>query len=353
MSTIAKDISVAKTRRHLMFHIIFWVCFIVISLPATKEFFAIDNIVMRTIVAALTVAVLVYTNYLVLLPKFFLKKKYLEYIGLLIMLVLLITALRVEIDAVFVKDDTDSFLKIRSWNHYSTAMISNLLVALATSSFKFLKGAYDKERVQQELKNYKLQAELRFLKAQVNPHFLFNSLNNIYALSVSQSPKTPEMIMKLSSLMRHMLYESKGASAPINQEIEYMNSYIDLQQLRTRYEQNVTFEIIGDLSGVEIPPLVFIPLLENAFKHGNISKTEEGWIKMVLEIRPKNISFRIDNSVDTSDESKDRIGGIGLNNIKQRLNILCGNQQSTFWTKKKKDTFTAFLKFKRNWKSDA
>lgn len=175
--------------------------------------------------------------------------------------------------------------------------------------------------LEKQLKTHQLEAELRFLKAQVNPHFLFNALNNIYSLSFTESKKAPEMILKLSDMMSYMLYDCKQEQVSLAAEVAYLKNYLDLQQLKKEGELNIDFQIKGNVNTTLITPMLFIPLFENAFKHGNLEDTQQGWLKSELECREHDLRFSISNSKRI--ESKKRAkGGVGLENLKARLELI-------------------------------
>jgi len=165
-------------------------------------------------------------------------------------------------------------------------------------------------------------AELAFLRSQINPHFLFNSLNNIYALSYKNSPKTPEAILKLSELMRYMLYE-KQETISLNSEWQYVQNFISLQQLRYDHPLALDIKTSGNLDNVKIPSYLLIPFIENAFKHGDFSD-ETHPLKIDLTVTEAGINFYIENK--TAKKNKEPEGGIGLENVKRRLALLYPNQ---------------------------
>ncbi len=178
---------------------------------------------------------------------------------------------------------------------------------------------YQKEKERKEMEKQQLISELSFLKSQVNPHFLFNSLNGIYALSIKKSDKTPEAILQLSELMRHMLYESDKEKVDLEKETEYLKNYIQLQKLRLPPEVQVSFQTEGDLRGKSIAPMLFIPFIENAFKHG--VDTRGGNIQIRLQVAGNKLSFDMMNRVSKA-QNKDKVSGIGLANVRKRLELL-------------------------------
>lgn len=178
------------------------------------------------------------------------------------------------------------------------------------------------ERQRMELSNQQLQSELAYLRSQVNPHFLFNTLNNIYALAYKKSEHTAEAVLKLSSMMRYMLYEANEERVALSKEIENLHSFIDLQKLRTRQQEFVNFKIEGDIEHKEIAPLLLIPLVENAFKHGSSIHSA---INIQLISQREQLTFRVKNHYSTQ-QQKDPAGGVGLTNIRRRLELLYPNR---------------------------
>jgi sensor histidine kinase YesM len=187
---------------------------------------------------------------------------------------------------------------------------------------KFAIDWFDTQKLKAELVNQTQTSELALLRSQVNPHFLFNTLNNIYSLVCKKSPDAPEAIMKLSSIMRYMLYDANTDKVLLEKEIEYLESFIELQKLRIRHDNFVELRIEGDVSNKIIAPMLLIPFVENAFKHGDKAVNSPG-IRIHLVVSPHKLVFEIINHVKKNFfGQKDKIGGIGLQNIKRRLEIL-------------------------------
>lgn len=170
----------------------------------------------------------------------------------------------------------------------------------------------------------KINSELQFLKTQLNPHFLFNSLNTIYSLSVKNSSDTPEAIMNISELMRYMLYEANREKVPLNKEISYLKNYVQLQRLRLSTEAKVKLKVNGDPEGKAIAPLLFIAFIENAFKYGTDfqGNTE---IKINLDVSEESIDLYVLNIIGAH-QSKEGSSGVGIANVKNRLNLLYPNR---------------------------
>jgi LytS/YehU family sensor histidine kinase len=166
----------------------------------------------------------------------------------------------------------------------------------------------------------KTNAELQLLKAQIHPHFLFNTLNNIYSFSLENSAKTPEMILKLSSLLNYMLYDCRATHVSLEKEIEIMKNYIDLEKERYGNKLEVSLNIEGDIKNKNISPLLMLPFLENAFKHGTSEQLEKPWLNLDIVVKQNNFRFKIANSKNETALSSEK--GIGVENVKKRLSYL-------------------------------
>jgi len=178
------------------------------------------------------------------------------------------------------------------------------------------------EKLRKELEKEKLHSELAFLKNQVSPHFFFNTLNNIYSLIGIDGPTAQESVLKLSKLMRYLLYESEHGETMMSHEIEFMNNYIDLMKLRISQKVELKIDFPKDFADFAIPPLLFVPFIENAFKHG-VSYRDPSFIHIRMEIGKEQISFVSENSIGKSNQAEDlRYSGIGLDNVRKRLGLL-------------------------------
>lgn len=179
---------------------------------------------------------------------------------------------------------------------------------------------HQKEKRNMALLNEYQRSQLQYLKAQINPHFLFNTLHNIYSLSVTNSPMTSEMVLKLSDLLRYAIYEGEKENVPLRKEIEHARILIELFQMRSRKNLDIQLEVKGEPEGVFIEPMLLIPLVENALKHGDMGRNPAGFAKFILSVENGEIKFEAENSY-TPNPQKDEVGGVGLENIKKRLAI--------------------------------
>lgn len=185
----------------------------------------------------------------------------------------------------------------------------------------------ERKRVEQATKDQQMQQELRYLRAQINPHFLFNALNCIYALSMTNDEKAPDSILKLSNMMRFVIDDCRAESIPIAKEVAYIRNYIDFQKIRMEKKPNLEFCCEIENECFAIPPMVFQPMVENCFKHSRIVDDAEAYIKISLIQKDNHVTFITDNSkhITTTEIKDDERTGIGINNVRQRLDLLFGN----------------------------
>ena len=175
-----------------------------------------------------------------------------------------------------------------------------------------------------------MQSELKFLKSQINPHFFFNTLNNLYALTLKKSDLAPEIVLRLSEMMRYMLYESNEKEVSLEKEINYVINYIELEKLRQGERFQINFDIKGAPKQQKIAPLMFIPFLENSFKHGLDSHIKAGYVNAQLTLNEASVSLDIKNSKPKNVQpiKASKSGGIGLENVKRRLKLLYPNKHN-------------------------
>ena len=188
-------------------------------------------------------------------------------------------------------------------------------------SIKLLKYWYLQRKRTIEAEQQRTVAELKLLKAQLHPHFLFNTLNNLYSHTLESSPRSPEIVMKLSGLLRFMIYDSNTPKISLVKEIELLQDYISLEKLRYGDRLDLSMTITGDVERYQIAPLLLLPFLENAFKHGISKQINACWISFHLSMAGSTMCFKLVNSIDPDGE-KNRVGGLGLQNVRQRLELL-------------------------------
>lgn len=220
------------------------------------------------------------------------------------------------------------------------ALLSSLLLLLASGFIKIALEWFKAQRKQEELEKEKLHAELGFLKEQVNPHFLFNSLNSIYALAHRKAPETPAAVMQLSQMMRYMIYESNTDTVSLEKELDYLQNYLDLKKLRLTSQVTVDYSIEGPVAGLNIEPMLLIPFVENAFKHG-ISYTENCSIQIKISVGQHKLQLFVSNKIYRPEKSEP--GGLGLTNVTKRLHLLYPEEQHELNTTQENNIYTVSL----------
>jgi two-component system, LytTR family, sensor kinase len=204
-----------------------------------------------------------------------------------------------------------------------------LMISAMGVMFYFVNKWAQERQTNQQLLNDKLAAQMELLKSQVQPHFIFNTLNNIYSLSLTNPTLTSEMIYRLSGLLSYMLYDSKHEYIELEKEIEYINHYIKLQKLRFGNRLDVSLNVYSHLEGVKIPPLLLLPFVENCFKHGVDTQIDTCWISIDFSANDKDVTIKIENCLHQNGVQKNNDqekSGIGIENIRSRLDILYPEQ---------------------------
>jgi LytS/YehU family sensor histidine kinase len=202
-----------------------------------------------------------------------------------------------------------------------------LFIVIFIGLLRFAADWLEFEATKKEVENERLMAELNFLKAQINPHFLFNTLNNLYYLAYTKSVNTTEVIAKLSDVMRYMLYEANHSLVPLRKEIDYVENYIDLERLRLNNQIPVQITVDGPVDSVYIAPLILITFLENAFKHGVVNNDPNSWVKISLQVIGKECVYEVENSkLNKVNGEQHEKSGIGLLNVRRRLELSYPNK---------------------------
>lgn len=209
------------------------------------------------------------------------------------------------------------------------------VVALA-AFIKIGKRWLERDQESRELQKEKLASELKFLKAQTHPHFLFNTLNNLYALTLKKSEDAPDVVLKLSELLSYVLYECNERTVPLKKELDLVENYISLERIRYGERLQVTFNLDGSLEGKEIPPMLILPFIENSFKHGFSRQLDQVWLDIEITLKEDQFSLKVENSIAVEDEEESNLSfreGIGLANVKRRLELLYGEDHQLDITK--------------------
>lgn len=219
------------------------------------------------------------------------------------------------------------------------------VVASFAIMIKLMKRWWLKQKETEQLAKEKARAELQLLKAQIHPHFLFNTLNNIYFFTLSLSPQAPDMIKKLTGMLHYILNECNQSSVSLEKELKMIHDYIALEKIRYGEQLKITIEINGDFHNKMIAPLLLIPFVENSFKHGASKMIRYPWIKLCITVEDNELHFLLKNCKPVTSELKVRNGNIGLKNVKQRLQLLYpGTHELNLISEP--ESFTVFLKIR-------
>lgn len=314
--------------RVVLIHLSFWcvyLSFFIYQVMSHQRAPDIDWLTILTVVGVQLIFALIisYTNYFILLPAFLKDKKLGRYLLQFLVIFATIITLRLWIGRYLFDGFAGGNGYLYTTRYTIQVVTTNLFIVIFLGMIRFAVDWFEFEARQKNVENERLTAELNFLKAQINPHFLFNTLNNLYYLAYTQSANTTEVIAKLSQMMRYMIYESNHPLVPLSKEIEYMENYISLERLRLNDQIPIKLTIEGgNPQGLLITPLIFITFLENAFKHGVSNNRPQSWVSIRIQIREKECVYRVENSkIPFSKPEAEQKSGIGLQNVKRRLEL--------------------------------
>jgi sensor histidine kinase YesM len=306
-----------------VYHALFWLAlFGLMVWFGYRERHDLWFVVGNELVSLFFFAVLVYFNLFYLIPNY-LARNVLLYLGLVLAACAVVTPIKVLV--LYLKFSGMPKVQSDLVGVQDSLYLGSFFVTLASTVLRVITDWWRYQREKQALQTQTIQSELRFLKSQINPHFLFNTLNNLYALTLKKSDKAPEIVLKLSEIMRYMLYECNEKQVLLSKEIQYIHNYLDLERLRQPAGADIQFVTEGHVSDQLIAPLLFVPFLENSFKHGlNHHVHGGGFVHIHLKVQDDDLEFFVENSKAERlpRQEHPRSGGIGLVNLRQRLNIL-------------------------------
>ncbi|HYF70122.1 MAG TPA: histidine kinase [Ohtaekwangia sp.] len=318
--------TIFSTRKVLWLHVSFWCVYISFNLYQLSTFqrrvdsFDWGHALGMMVFHLVCTLLIAYLNYFYFLPRFLHRRKLLLYLIEFGIPFAGIVYLRVYVQRHFVHEPEFLERYFNSpWFVFQLSAIT-LFIVIFIGLLRFVGDWFEFEAAKKEVENEKLTAELNFLKAQINPHFLFNTLNNLYYLAYTKSDNTTEVISKLSHVMRYMIYDASHSQVLLSKEVEYMEDYISLERLRLNNKIPITFTVKGDTVSVSVAPLILITFLENAFKHGIPTNSAEAWINISIEVRDEICIYRVENSKLKGPNQHEK-SGIGLINVKRRLEL--------------------------------
>ncbi|MFT5823042.1 MAG: two-component system LytT family sensor kinase [Crocinitomix sp.] len=329
-------------RKSIRLHLILWICyflFLATTFAGNLDFMSGAYKAFQLIGFHI---LLFYINSDFLMPRYLEKRKFILY-GLAILLGLILFSFLFHVFGIFDRqfDSTarnglerpfiaEGFRRFKSGEggllfflrFGIRSLFYMIIILLLSVVYRLIFQKFSNEKRVVQLRNEQLNTEMKFLKSQINPHFLFNTLNNIYTLTMVKHERAPEMIMRLSEILRYILYECNDEEVLLQREISFIRNYINLQQLKTNGGQNISIEFNEVDVNVSIAPLLLIPFIENSFKHSKVEDLDHGWVKIRLTVKKSLIEFNISNSIPKQSIVKDKHGGIGLENVGKRLQLI-------------------------------
>ncbi|MEY3422171.1 MAG: hypothetical protein RIR48_2474 [Bacteroidota bacterium] len=328
MIPLIKQEIIQWSKKRAFYHVVFWVSLFIVNLVASIPQMGFGLAFLTDIVNVSFFAVIVYFNLFYLFP-LYLKRKVLWHHFLSLALVSLILT---PIKTVLFFWATTGY-PVAQYSYYSNQFfifISTFFAGASATIYQITNEWLVQQRDKKDLESQNLQSELKFLKSQINPHFLFNTLNSLYALTLKKSDLAPEIVLKLSEMMRYMLYECNEKEVPLSKEINYMQNYLELEKLRHGNKMLIDLRIKGDVDGQKIAPLMLIPFIENSFKHGVSNQVSQGFVNLELIVQHNDLHMELENSKAPSMPKINgkRSGGIGLANVKRRMMILYPEKHS-------------------------
>lgn len=319
----------------IRYSILFWVIFFILVTYFLSPSGELDIVLIRVTMFVVPQALIFYFNLLYLLPNYLERQKREMFYTLLFMTLIFFVGTFGTID-IFLNESYP--LNFKHGNDRPTAymyfgrlmsFVPPIIIGALIRKSILLQ---QKTKESLELQNKMLAAETKALKAQINPHFLFNTLNNIYSLSQLDNTKTGDAILQLSDILRYVTYEGNQKLVSLSAELEHINSFIKLQLLRDEDDSNITFETDIANKSLQIAPLILIPFIENCFKHGNHHDKINGWIRISIKTEGSILTLVTANSTSNESLNKDKIGGVGMENVKKRLSLLYAQDHNLILT---------------------
>jgi two-component system LytT family sensor kinase len=327
--TINKPIDIKRVLRHLLFWLAY-ICYQTLRESwQNSDHFSFELYPQLLTNIPLDI-IFSYLNLYVLMPLFYYKRKYVQYVLILIILLLINGILaryftwsiwngwdKLHNPVAYLSENKNFYIPVRILRN----AIETYPVIAATMLIKLMDNSFKQEKQLREIEKEKFTAELGLLKAQINPHFFFNTLNSLYGLTLKGSEQASKVVLRLSDLMQYMLYEASATKVLLKDEIKYLENYISIEQMRFAERLELSFQHSGDIEGKLISPLLLLPFVENAFKHG--IEDNSGWITINLKVISARLYLKVENSCAIVSKQKGK--GVGLSNVKRRLELTYPN----------------------------
>lgn len=337
----------SKFKIPIKYHIVFWISYFLFNFIRWGSFFDDflysfkSNLVEFPLNIIITYFVIYY-----LIPHFLVKKRYWQFILLLLISLSVIYLIRTALIYTFVTHniwpEAENIKGPFYLNHILDVFIGQIYVIALVATIKLSYDWITEKRKNEELEKMQLKTELDFLKSQIQPHFFFNTLNNLYYLVIEKSPNAPEVVLKLSEIMQYVLYEVKEPRISLIKEINYIYSYLELEKLRYGDKVESHIDIHGNIDDIYLPPLLFLPFIENCFKHG-AKDNDRIKVDISFDIQGNFIYFTVQNTIGKQITSTTVNHGIGIQNVERRLQLIYNNRY-LLETAIKKNKFKVYLK---------
>lgn len=309
--------------RVLLLHVSFWVLYFSYRVYDISEYLGLKKAAIYTALPMAFNILASYVHYLFILPILFRDKKWGAYFLWLILLLSGVITLRILAENQILAQLTtnETYYQTLKLARIVSTVWDTLSFLIFTGMIRFVLDWFELENKRKQLENEKLTAELNYLKSQINPHFLFNTLHNLNSLVYAGAKNANEVIVKLSNIMRYMIYESGKERVALTSEIDYMNDYIHLESIRLNNVFRLNVDINGAVEQIKIAPLMLITFLENAFKHGISDQEPDCWIDVKLSVDTRQLEYHVSNKKIKSLKQNKLKSGFGLDNVKKRLDL--------------------------------
>lgn len=300
--------------------ILAWSFFYMISVLYLLPQEPVERALINPLISVSLYVLIIYSNASFLIPRLYEKQRYKQYAIALILFFIAMTCLRMflyhEVYFKYWKEDYFNY----TYRHAALAAFSTFLILCISVVFKMALNYFTLLKTQEKLKAQQYQAELNLLKSQIQPHFLFNTLNNIYYEAYKDSPTTAQLIEKLSDVMRYFIDECPQEVVPLSKEIQFINHYIELEKIRMRYPIQLTFDVNISTDHM-LPPMLLMPFVENIFKHGTNKRNSDNEAMITLYDKGPFLYFSVRNKIRSEGVPVSE-GGFGLRNLKERLELI-------------------------------
>lgn len=309
--------------KYKLHHLFFWMMLFGLWYFLRYEDYAAEATAFKvTLIKVTDLALMVYVTNYILIPKLLYKRKYGWFAVAFVTMIIISSVGKMYILSHVINNPAlRSFsgnLKTRIYDN----VIPHFLLVLSGAAFKLMMDYTGMQQRMVEMAKEKAEAELNFLKSQINPHFLFNSINSVYFLIEKNNTVAREALHKFSGMLRYQLYEMNGDRIPVEKEIAYLEDYMDLQKLRKDENYAVEFNCSAGVKEFLIEPLLLVPFVENAFKHISHHKNQLNFIQLQLDMNNGMFYFKVTNSKEAGEKTNNIHSGIGLNNVQRRLELL-------------------------------